>query len=231
MYEGLKLAIVVSLRAEGIDFGDEERIDRIEEAFPAASFARLNGSTIVQLHLMSPSQRAFHEATDLMHQLRNQDSLKFVEVVPHLVNTSDIARLTGVTRQAVNKWITHPDLGFPAEKDCVGGGQARQKIWSLYSVNEWLSEVMGIDLGLELPTMGLVKQIDGYLALEEDLLFEGWKDFQTAGLRSETLVANEGQSKHIKTISGSINRSDIGRGASVPDRVGVGLNKEETTGV
>ena len=176
------MAIVLGLRVRGIDFDDEERIDQIESAFPAVSFVRLNGWTIAELHLECSPEKAFHEATDRMHQLGTYDELEFVEVVPHLVHTSDIARLTGVTRQAVNKWVTHPDLGFPAETDFVGGGQARQKIWSLYTVNGWLSEVMGIDLGIELPSMSLVKKVDGYLALEGDPLFDGAKDLHASGL-------------------------------------------------
>ncbi|MCG7290067.1 MULTISPECIES: hypothetical protein [Corynebacterium] len=176
------MAIVLGLRVLGIDFDDEERIERIESAFPAVSFVRLNGWTIAELHLECSPEKAFYEVADLMRQMGAYDELEFVEVVPHLSNTSDIARLTGVTRQAVNKWVTHPDLGFPVETDFVGGGQARQKIWSLYTVNEWLSEVMGIDLGLELPPMNLVKQVDGYLASEEDPLLDGAKDLHTSGL-------------------------------------------------
>lgn len=176
------MAIVLSLRVSGIDFDDEERVERVESAFPAVSFVRLNGWTIAELHLECSPEKAFHEATDLMHQLGAYDELEFVEVVPHLENTSDIARLTGVPRQAVSKWVTHPDLGLPAETDFVGGGQARQKVWSLYTVNGWLSEVMGIDLGLELPSMSLVKQVDGYLALEGDPLLDGAKDLHAPGL-------------------------------------------------
>ena len=176
------MAIVLGLRVLGIDFNDEERVERIESAFPAVSFVRLNGSTIAELHLECSPEKVFCEAVDLMRQLGAYDNLEFVEVVPHLVNTSDIARLTGVTRQAVNKWVTHPDLGFPAETDFVGGRQARQKIWSLYTVNGWLSEVMGIDLGLELPPMSLVEQVDGYLALEGDPLLDGAKDLHASGL-------------------------------------------------
>ena len=176
------MAIVLGLRVMGIDFDDEERVEGIEANYSAVSFARLNGWTIAELHLDCSPEKAFHEVADLMRQLGVYDNLEFVEVVPHLVNTSDIARLTGVTRQAVNKWVTHPDLGFPAETDFVGGGQARQKIWSLYTVNEWLSEVMGIDLGLELPPMNLVKQVDGYLALEGDPLLDGAKDLHASGL-------------------------------------------------
>lgn len=176
------MAIVLGLRVLGIDFDDEERIERIESAFPAVSFVRLNGSTIAELHLECSPEKVFCEAVDLMRLLGAYDNLEFIEVVPHLVNTSDIARLTGVTRQAVNKWVTHPDLGFPAETDFVGGGQARQKIWSLYTVNGWLSEVMGIDLGLELPSMSLVKQVDGYLALEGDSYLDGAKNLHASGL-------------------------------------------------
>ena len=176
------MAIVLGLRVLGIDFDDEERIERIERAFPAVSFVRLNGWTIAELHLECSPEKVFCEAVDLMRLLGAYDDLEFIEVVPHLVNTSDIARLTGVTRQAVNKWVTHPDLGFPAETDFVGGSQARQKIWSLYTVNEWLSEVMGIDLGLELPPMRLVKQVDGYLALERGSLLGGLKDLHASGL-------------------------------------------------
>jgi len=40
------MAIVLGLRVLGIDFDDEERIERIESAFPAVSFVRLNGWTI-----------------------------------------------------------------------------------------------------------------------------------------------------------------------------------------
>lgn len=176
------MAVVVSLRVLGIDFNDEERVERIESAFPAVSFVRLSGSTIAELHLECSPEKVFCEAVDLMRLLGAYDNIEFVEVVPHLVNTSDIARLTGVTRQAVNKWVTHPDLGFPAETDFVGGSQARQKIWSLYTVNEWLSEVMEIDLGLELPPMSLVKQVDGYLALEGDSYLDGAKNLHASGL-------------------------------------------------
>ena len=176
------MAIVLSLRVMGIDFDDEERVERIERAFPAVSFVRLNGWTIMEMHLECSSEEALSEAADLIRQLGAYGKLEFVEVVPHLVNTSDIARLTGVTRQAVNKWVTHPDLDFPAETDFVGGGQARQKVWSLYAVNGWLSEVMGIHLGLELPSMSLVKQVDGYLALEGGSLLSGLKDLHASGL-------------------------------------------------
>lgn len=196
------MAIVLSMRVGGIDFHDDERIERIEAVFPAVSFVRLNGVTVARLEISGGPHKAFDEATDLIHRLRSFDDMDFVEVLPRLVNASDIARLTGVTRQAVNKWVSNSELEFPEEKDCVGGGEARQRIWSLYTVNEWLSEVMGIDLELDLPPMALVQKINGYLALEGDLLVDGWKDFHTSGL-SATVFANDQRRKVVETLKRS----------------------------
>lgn len=199
------MAIIVSMRVGGIDFHDEDRIERIETALSAVSFVRMNGATVARLRLAGASHRAFDEATELIHQIRSLDDVRFVEVLPRLVNTSDIARLTGVTRQAVNKWVVNSELGFPVEKDSVGGGEARQKIWSLYAVNEWLSEVMGIDLGLDLPPMALVQKLDGYLALEGDLLVGGWSDFYASSW-SSAVVARRQPQKVVETVKRSVAR-------------------------
>jgi len=88
------MAIALSLRVAGIEFDDDERVEHIESAFPAVSFVRLNGSTIAEPHLECSPEKALHAAVDLMRRLGAYDNLEFVEVVPHLVNTSDIARLT-----------------------------------------------------------------------------------------------------------------------------------------
>lgn len=223
------MAIVLSMRVGGIDFHDEDRIEKIESAFPAVSFVRMNGATVARLQLSDAPHKAFDEATDLIHRLRSVDGLDFVEVLPRLVNTSDIARLTGVTRQAVNKWVANSELAFPAERDCVGGGETRQKIWSLYAVNEWLSEVMGIDLELDLPPMSLVQKIDGYLALEGDLLIDGWTDFQTSSL-SATVVANVWRPKIVETMKWGSARLGIADEAATYHK-GFVLNEREATGV
>lgn len=220
------MAIVVSMRVGGIDFHDEDRIEKIESAFPAVSFARMNGATVARLRLSSAPHKAFDEAIELFHRIRSFENVNFVEVLPRLVNTSDIARFSGVTRQAVNKWVVNGELGFPAERDSVGGGETQQKIWSLYAVNEWLSEVMGIDLELDLPPMALVQKIDGYLALEGDLLVDGWKDFYTSAMIST--VVNNGQPQ---TFVETVKRSAVRHTAAEQPDAGYELSDWKAVGV
>ena len=176
------MATVVRLQVRGIEFSDEERIDAIEDRVPEVSFVLSNGVVVAEIVLEGQQRNAFSEATDILHKLKAHDSLILDRVEPLLVNTSDIAGLVGLTRQAVMKWVANPDYSFPREEGCVGAGERPQKIWSLYSVNEWLFDVAKIDLGLELPTPALVRSIDAFLVKETEPVSEEWESLLVTGI-------------------------------------------------
>lgn len=158
------MATTVSLRVSGIDIRDEERLDHIEESHPEVAIVQRNGFVIVEISVEDEDCNLYHEITDIIHRMRSTvPSLVFQCVSPELVNTSDIARLSGVSRQAVTEWVNHDELGFPQELDSVGGEGSPQKIWSLYAVNDWLWDVLKIDLDLELPSYELVKRLDAFI--------------------------------------------------------------------
>ena len=175
------MATVVRLQVHGIDFSDDQRIDGIEEAVPEVSFSLSNGVVIAEIVLGEDSENLYHKATDILHILRTRDTLIVDRVEPLLVNTSDIAQLVGVTRQAVTKWVANPDSTFPKEEACIGRGERRQKIWNLYEVNTWLAEVAKIDLQLELPAPELVREIDAFLVEKHEPVSEEWASFTGAG--------------------------------------------------
>ncbi|WP_257162659.1 hypothetical protein [Corynebacterium cystitidis] len=183
------MSTTVSLRVSGIDIRDEDRLDRIEESYPEVAIVRRNGFVIVEISVEDEDCDLYHEITDVIHRMRSTvPSLVFQCVSPELVNTSDIARLSGVSRQAVTKWVNHEELGFPQELDSVGGDGRPQKIWSLYAVNDWLWDVLNIDLDLELPPYGLVKRLDAFILNPDEPTSYEWHNLDHMEIRQQTTV-------------------------------------------
>ena len=158
---GSELASVLRLQVDGIDFDDEELIDAIETRVPEVSFVLSNGVVIAEVVLEAASERQYDQAVGVLRRLKDQGALKIKQIEPLLVDASDIAQLVGVERREVMKWSENAQASSAWS---VGGGEQPQKLWSLYSVNEWLSEEQKIELGLELPSPQLVQEIDAYLA-------------------------------------------------------------------
>lgn len=155
------MATVVSLRVSGISFDEEQRIDKIEAQIPSISFIKSNGFTVAEVCVDDGTANVFNTVTEVIHLLELIDSgVKVQRVDPALVNTSDIARLAGVSRQAVAKWVQREGSTFPRELDSVGDASQARKIWSLYEVNEWLLSELHLDLDLDLPSQEVVNAIN-----------------------------------------------------------------------
>lgn len=168
------MATIVSLRVGGIDFDDDARLDWIERSFPEVTFSRQNGFTLAEVFVADGTQNAYHAVTDIIHRLKTKGDFVINGVEPLLVNTSDIANLAGVSRQAVLKWVRRSELEFPRELDSVGSGDHPQKIWSLYTVNEWLWKTLNIDLGLGLPAPDLIRRVEAFIVAPYDPVSDEW---------------------------------------------------------
>ena len=167
------MATIVSLRVGGIDFDDDARLDWIDHDFPEVTFSRQNGFTLAEVFVADGTQNAYYSVTDIIHRLRSM-GVVVGGVEPLLVNSSDIANLAGVSRQAVLKWVRRSELEFPRELDSVGGGDHPQRIWSLYTVNEWLRNTLNIDLGLGLPAPDLIRRVEAFIVAPHDPVSDEW---------------------------------------------------------
>lgn len=205
------MATIVSLRVRGIDFHDDARLDWLEHSIPEVTFSRQNGFTLAEIFVADGSQNAYHAVTDIILRLRSMDAAVIDGVEPLLVNTSDIANLAGVSRQAVLKWVRRSELAFPRELDSVGGGNHPQKIWSLYTINEWLRKTLNIDLGLGLPTSDLVRRIDAFIVDPHDPVSDEWHStgFGTAQQTVTVIQRSNRVSKRVEVgfSKGSAQRS------------------------
>lgn len=163
------MATVVSLRVSGISFDEEQRIDKIEAQIPSISFIKSNGFTVAEVFIDDNEANLFHSVTDAILRLKSIDAgVKVERVDPAIVHTSDIARLAGVSRQAVSQWVQREGSTFPRELDSVGGTSQAIKIWSLYVVNEWLLSEFHLDLDLDLPSQKDVDAINAYIINPHD---------------------------------------------------------------
>lgn len=182
------MATVVRLQVSELDFTDEDRIDSIEQRVPEVSFVLSDGVVVAEIYLDAAPASQYEQVTEIILRLRSHDGLVIERVEPFLVNVSDIARLVGLSRQAVTKWTRNPHFAFPKAEGSVGSEGRPQKIWSLYSVNKWLSDNMKLDLGLELPSPQLVRKIDAFLVEPQESSLGGWAVLPVEGLTSTSMV-------------------------------------------
>lgn len=158
------MAIIVSLRVSGVDFHDDERLDSIERDLPGVSFSRQNGFTLAEIFAEDAAPDVCLSVTDTICRLKSQHAVEVDEVEPLLVSSTEIAVLAGVTQQTVLNWANNGVLAFPRELENKEDDGELHKMWSLYAVNDWLRSVLKIDLGLGLPTPGLARKIEVFLA-------------------------------------------------------------------
>ncbi|MFD6953179.1 hypothetical protein A6A08_13105 [Nocardiopsis sp. TSRI0078] len=85
-------------------------------------------------------------------------SMRIVRLDRELVGVSDIAELTGRTRQNVTQWVRgqrHDGVPFPSPEAVVG----RSLVWLWPEVDAWLRG-LGLDDGLNWPTRDEMTEID-----------------------------------------------------------------------
>lgn len=157
------MAIIVSLRVSGVDFHDDERLDSIERDLPRVSFSRQNGFTLAEILAEDASPDVCRSVTDTICRLKSQHAVEVDGVEPLLVSAAEIAVLAGVAQQTVLNWASNGELTFPREQGNIGDNNNLQKTWSLYAVNDWLRNVLKIDLGLGLPTPDLARKIETFI--------------------------------------------------------------------
>ena len=202
------MATVVRLQVSGIDFGDDDRIDSIEQRVPEVSFVCSDGVVIAEVFLDVAPASQFNQVADIIHRLKSHDGLLIEQVEPSLVNVSDIARLVGLSRQAVAKWTANPNYAFPRAEGSVGGEDRPQKIWSLYSVNKWLSEELKLDLGLDLPSPQLVRKIDAYLVRMQEPSPSEWALLSVEGFSSTSVVEGRQKRGQVRVSPVATNKSE-----------------------
>lgn len=83
---------------------------------------------------------------------------KIVGLIDPLVAVVDIADEAGVTRQAVQNWVTGARKGgFPAPLAVVGDGI---RVWRLADVDAWLTEVVNLGSGRSHPSALFVAEFN-----------------------------------------------------------------------
>lgn len=145
-----------ALAVDGVDFDDDELIDKLIDALPNVHWKRAQGE-VQAVVFVDGSSRATSAARHLAEVLRAEVSPDVrIHVVQDLVSVSDIAQRTGFTRQYVRMLVTG-DRGpghFPRPLGAVG----KTGVWHWTPVSKWLRT--HFELG------------DSYELLDQDELYE-----------------------------------------------------------
>ncbi|MGI8875135.1 MAG: helix-turn-helix transcriptional regulator [Egibacteraceae bacterium] len=126
----------MALALEGVDYFDDDRIDRLAEEVPDVHW--LHAGDEVHALLYVEARTAVEAARTAVAAVRSvvPDATP-TRVVENFVVTSDIAERVGVNRETVRTWVTgiRGPGGFPRPRAVVGKGS---RVWDWATVNTWL---------------------------------------------------------------------------------------------
>lgn len=183
------------LEVAGIDLDD----DQVVNAFgPRAGFAvdlrSVGAVTTVEVTVRADSvDLALRRVLDIV--ARAAPGSKPFRLVDPLVAISDIADLTGVTRQGVRNWaLGQRHSGFPREVGIVGDGI---RVWRLAEVDAWLSEAMTLGSGRGYPSALFIAQFNSGLWNPPDSATAG--PTGDAPMKAERRLVSA-QSKTVETV-------------------------------
>ena len=144
---------------DGISLDDHDSVDALTESLDAV-VSSSHGVTRVTVAGAGPD--AVTAARSLAERLHaTAPTMRLVRLDRELVGVSDIADLTGRTRQNVTQWTRgqrRDGVLFPAPEATVG----RSSVWLWSEVNAWLRGI-GLDDGELRPTRAEATEIDWVL--------------------------------------------------------------------
>lgn len=161
---------------DGISLDDHDEVQALNEELGALVSSFHGGLRLSVSEEGETAVAAAQSVVKLAH--RTVPSMRIVRLHRDLVGVSDIAELTGRSRQNVSQWVRgqrHDGVPFPSPEAAVG----RSLVWLWSEVNEWLR---GIDLddGLNWPSRDEMAEIDWGLkklrSVRLNLVFDGKRD-------------------------------------------------------
>lgn len=140
-----------------VDHVDDDLVDTLIDQFDATTGRDHTGSDFITV-LASGS--TFDEAARTMLTRLQTMGIRVRRAVPDLLSKSDIADRLGVTRQAVQNWVSGARQGnFPRAVNPVSGG-----VWLWHDVNAWaVANERAVDHGIAYPTIGQLDTINAWI--------------------------------------------------------------------
>ncbi|ADH65633.1 MULTISPECIES: helix-turn-helix transcriptional regulator [Nocardiopsis] len=144
---------------DGFDLDDHDTVQALSESFDAL-VSSWHGSLRLSVAALGPD--AVTAARSLVERVHvTVPGVRIVRLDRELVGISDIAEITGRSRQNVDQWVRgqrHDGVPFPAPEAAVG----RSLVWLWSEVNAWLRGI-GLDDGQLRPTRTEMSEIDWLL--------------------------------------------------------------------
>ncbi|WP_150237397.1 helix-turn-helix transcriptional regulator [Nocardiopsis quinghaiensis] len=141
---------------DGFSLDDHDEIETLGEEL-GALVSSFHG--VLRMSVSGEGENAVAAAQSVVKSVhRIVPAMRFVRLHRDLVGVSDIAELTGRTRQNVDQWVRgqrHDGAPFPRPEAVVG----RSLVWLWSEVDEWLREI-GLDDGLNWPSRDEMTEID-----------------------------------------------------------------------
>lgn len=154
----------LTLAYEGIDFEDDELIDRLAGAVPNVHWMVAEGEVRALVYLEAATAReAADQAVSEIRQL--VPAARATRVVEDFVSIPDIAERAGVNRETVRTWVTgsRGPGNFPIARGVVGNGI---RVWDWAVVNLWLRRHYELGDDARYPTMLEVAHLNEWLTTQ-----------------------------------------------------------------
>lgn len=141
-----------------VDHVSESLVDNLIDQFDATTGRDHTGREFVTV---LAEGNTFDEAARTMLTRLQTLGLRVRRAVPDLLSKSDIADRLGVTRQAVQNWVTGArQSDFPLAINPVSGG-----VWLWHDVHVWaVAHARAVDHGVTFPSIDQIDTLNAWIA-------------------------------------------------------------------